>query len=112
MEFAWLLLIISGLMEPCWVYTMEKSNNFKKINFATLTLVLVAVDIYLLSVAMKTIGAGTSYAVWTGIGAVFTLIMGVFIFKDPASKKTVFFVFLIIVGIVGLNLVSGGALDG
>ena len=109
MDIVWLLIIVAGLLEPCWVYTMEKSDNFKDLKWAAVTILIVAVDLILLSQAMEVLGPGTSYAIWTGIGAICTLIMGIALFDDSASWIRVIFVMLIIAGIVGLNLTSGGA---
>ncbi|MBO6084595.1 MAG: multidrug efflux SMR transporter [Candidatus Methanomethylophilaceae archaeon] len=106
---AWPFLIIAGLMEPMWVYTMERSESFRNVPWSAATVVILVVDIYLLSVAMQTVGAGMSYAVWTGIGAVFTFLMGVFLYKEPVKPVRVILIMMIIAGIVGLNLTSGGA---
>ncbi len=108
MEIAWILLIIAGLMELCWVYTLEKSEHFHRISYALATVVLIVVDLGILSVAMQDIGAGVSYAVWAGIGAITTLIMGVAIYRDPVSPARVFFAVLLIAGIVGLHMTTGG----
>ena len=104
---AWLLLIVAGLMEPCWVYTMERSDDFRIIKWDIATVVITAVDMYLLAVAMETIGAGFSYAIWTGIGAVMTFLMGIFIYHEKVSYIRVLLIMVIIGGIVGLNLAGG-----
>lgn len=108
MGVAWVLLLIAGLMEPCWVYTMERSERFRRRGFAAATVVLIAVDLCILSVAMEPIGAGVAYAVWAGIGAVATFVMGAVLFGDPVSPARVFFVVLLIAGVVGLHAVTGG----
>ena len=109
MDVAWILIIIAGVMEPMWVYTLERSDNFKDVRWALLTIAIVIVDLYLLSVSMQTLGAGLSYAVWTGIGAVTTFLMGIALFKESTSWMRVICIFVIIIGIIGLNIVSGGA---
>ena len=109
MDIAWILIIIAGMMEPMWVYTLERSDDFKDIKWALLTVAIVIIDLYLLSVSMQALGAGLSYAVWTGIGAVTTFLMGIALFKESTSWIRVACIFVIIVGIVGLNIVSGGA---
>lgn len=109
MDIAWILIIIAGIMEPMWVYTLERSDDFKDIKWALLTVAIVIIDLYLLSISMQTLGAGLSYAVWTGIGAVTTFLMGIALFKESTSWIRVACIFVIIVGIVGLNIVSGGA---
>ena len=110
MDIAWILIVIAGILEPVWVYTLERSDNFRERKWALLTVLVVIVDLYLLSVSMETLGAGMSYAIWTGIGAVTTFIMGVAIFKESTSWIRVGCIFVIIAGIVGLNLVSGGVI--
>jgi len=110
MDIAWILIVIAGILEPVWVYTLERSDNFRDRMWASLTVLVVIADLYLLSVAMETLGAGMSYAVWTGIGAVTTFLMGVAIFKESTSWIRIACIFVIIAGIVGLNLVSGGVI--
>lgn len=112
MDIAWLIIIIAGLMEPMWVYTMERSEKFRILKWDIATAVIMIVDLYLLSVAMQTIGAGLSYAIWTGIGAISTFILGAFVYEEKVTKLRILFIFLIIAGIVGLNLASGGILNG
>ena len=109
MDIAWILIIIAGVMEPMWVYTLQRSDNFRDVKWAALTIAIVIIDLYLLSVSMQTIGAGLSYAIWTGIGAVTTFLMGIALFKESTSWIRVICIFVIIAGIVGLNVVSGGA---
>ena len=109
MDIAWILIIIAGIMEPMWVYTLQRSDNFRDVKWAALTIAIVIIDLYLLSVSMQTIGAGLSYAIWTGIGAVTTFLMGIALFKESTSWIRVICIFVIIAGIVGLNVVSGGA---
>ena len=109
MDITWILIIIAGVMEPMWVYTLQRSDNFRDVKWAALTIAIVIIDLYLLSVSMQTIGAGLSYAIWTGIGAVTTFLMGIALFKESTSWIRVICIFVIIAGIVGLNVVSGGA---
>lgn len=104
MEIAWVYLIVAGLLEPCWVITMKKSEGFRKIDWAAATVLIMAASLYLLSLAMSAFGAGTSYAVWTGIGAICTLGIGIALYGESVSVKRIFFILLIVAGIVGLNL--------
>ena len=108
MELAWIILIVAGLMEPCWVYTMERSEHFRNLGFTLATIVLLCVDLVILSVAMESIGTGVSYAVWAGIGAVVTFIMGCVVYHDKASPSRIMFAVFLIIGIVGLHLTTGG----
>ena len=110
--FAWPFLIIAGFLEPAWVYTMERSDNFRRMKWSAATVLIVAVDIYLLSVAMQTVGAGLSYAIWTGIGAVITFLMGIVLYREPVKLIRCVLIAMIIAGIVGLNLTTGGIIDG
>ena len=109
MEIAWILIVIAGLLEPCWIYTMERSDGFRDVRWTVLTVIVVIVDLYLLSVAMQTIGTGMSYAVWTGIGAIGAVIMGIFVYKEKATFLRMILILMIVAGIAGLNLTAGGA---
>ena len=109
MDIAWILIVIAGLLEPCWLFTMERSEGFRNVRWTVLTAIVVAADLYLLSVAMQTIGTGLSYAVWTGIGAIGAVIMGVFVYKEKATFLRMFLILMIVAGITGLNLTAGGA---
>ncbi len=109
MDVAWAIIVIAGFLEPCWVYTLERSDNLRDVKWALLTVAIVVVDLYLLSVAMVPLGAGTAYAVWTGIGAIVTLIMGLILYDESASLVRMMFILMIVAGIVGLNVTAGGA---
>ena len=109
MDIAWILIVVAGLLEPCWLFTMERSEGFRNVRWTVLTIIVVAVDLYLLSVAMQTIGTGLSYAVWTGIGAIGAVIMGVFVYKEKATFLRMILILMIVAGIAGLNLTAGGA---
>jgi quaternary ammonium compound-resistance protein SugE len=109
MDIAWILIIIAGLLEPCWLFTMERSESFRNIGWTIATVIVLIADLYLLSVAMQTIGAGMSYAIWTGIGAIGAVIMGIFVYKEKATSIRMGLILLIVIGIVGLNLTAGGA---
>lgn len=107
-DIAWLLLIVAGLLEPVWVYAMERSDGFKKPSWLLAMTVVLVADIYMLSVVMKSLGPGISYAVWTGIGAVFTFLMGVAIYKEKVTAVRCALIMTIVAGIVGINLTTGG----
>ena len=109
MDLAWILIIAAGLLEPCWIYTMERSDSFRDIGWTVMTLIVVAADLYLLSVAMQTLGAGLSYAIWTGIGAIGAVIMGIMVYREKVTWMRIGLIMLIIIGITGLNLTAGGA---
>jgi len=106
---AWFLLIIAGLFEVGFTSCLSKAKETSGTTsmwwiigfFASLTL-----SMYLLYRATQTLPMGTAYAVWTGIGAVGTVLMGIFVFNEPAEFWRVFFIFTLIASIVGLKFVS------
>ena len=101
---AYIWLIIGGLLEPTWVLAMKRSNNFKDKKWTVITAFLVVASPFFLSLAMKEIPVGTAYAVWTGIGAIGTTALGALLYKESVERKRLFFIFVIIVGAVGLGL--------
>jgi quaternary ammonium compound-resistance protein SugE len=103
---AWIFLIVAGLLEPCWAVSMKKSNGFKDIRWTIATFIFLAVSLYLLFMAMSSLPAGTAYAVWTGIGAVCTLIAGIVLFKETATVLRIFFAVLTVAGIIGLYVTA------
>ncbi|MHC5251210.1 DMT family transporter [Listeria kieliensis] len=104
---AWIYLVIAGLCEMCFVVTMKLSQGFKKLWFSVLTIVFMCGSFFLLSHALKTIPIGTGYAIWTGIGAVGSVIMGMLLFKEKKSVMKIFFITMIIAGVIGLKLSAG-----
>lgn len=104
---AWIYLIIAGLLEPCWAVCMKRSDRFRNVPWAVATVVFLAASLYLLFLAMASFPVGLAYAIWTGIGAVCTLIAGMILFKEPADVRRMFFAVLTIAGIIGLYLTAG-----
>ncbi|EUJ30737.1 small multidrug resistance protein [Listeria floridensis FSL S10-1187] len=104
---AWVYLIIAGLCEMSFVVTMKLSHGFKKLGYSIITILFMACSFFLLSHALKTIPIGTGYAIWTGIGAVGSVLMGMFFFKEKKSVMKIFFIAMIVAGVVGLKLTSG-----
>ena len=103
---AWVVLILAGLFEIVWAYSMKLSEGFTKLTPSLITLFFMVLSFGLLAYAMKTLPLGTAYAVWTGIGAVGTVLMGIFVFKEPATFLRLFFIATLIGSIVGLKAVS------
>ena len=103
---AWGYLAIAGLFEIAWAIGLKYSDGFSKLVPSVLTALAMAVSVWMLSIAMKTIPVGTAYAVWTGIGAVGVAILGMFLFGESREILRLVFLFLIVTGIVGLKLVS------
>jgi len=100
----WVLLIIAGLFEVAFVISMKLSDGFKNIKYTVLTVIFAALSFFLLSLALKDIAVGTGYAVWTGIGAAGSVLLGMYIFQEKKSRKKLFFLSCIIMGVVGLKL--------
>jgi len=100
----WIILIIAGLFEIAWAIGIKYSEGFTKPIPSILTLICMIISFGLLSYSVKHIPIGTAYAVWTGIGAVGTAILGIFLFQESKEFLRMFFIFLIIVGIIGLRL--------
>lgn len=102
----WVILFIASLFEICWAIGLKYSDGFSKFWPSVFTLVTMALSVVLLGVAMKHIPVGTAYAVWVGIGAVGTAILGIYLFHDPANLGRVLSLALIIIGIIGLKLAT------
>lgn len=102
----WLILIAAGVFEVVFVITMKLSDGFKKHLYTILTIVAAALSLVLLSIALKYIPVGTGYAVWTGIGAAGSVLVGMTLFKEKKSTMKILFLSFIIMGVVGLKFVS------
>lgn len=103
---AWTLLVIAGLFEVGWAIGLKYTEGFTRLWPSLWTVTAMVVSIVLLGLALKSIPVGTGYAVWTGIGAVGTAILGIVLFGDPATALRIGCIALIVCGIVGLKLVS------
>ena len=103
---AWLLLIIAGLFEIGWAVGLKYTEGFTRFWPSVGTLTAMTLSVVLLGVAMKTLPVGTSYAVWVGVGAVGTAILGMVLFGEPATAARLFSLGLIVAGIVGLKLTT------
>lgn len=104
---AWIYLIIAGLFEMGWPLGFKLADTYPKYFYLFITLAVVSMGLsgYFLYTAQKSIPIGTAYVIWTGIGAIGTVIMGILFFHDTASMLRLFFLTLIVIGIVGLKLV-------
>ncbi|WP_088809206.1 MULTISPECIES: multidrug efflux SMR transporter [Listeria] len=103
----WLFLFIAGVCEMAFVITMKFSNGFKNVKYSILTILFMAASFFLLSLSLKTIPIGTGYAIWTGIGAVGSVLAGMILFKERKSTLKLLFITMIIAGVIGLKLTSG-----
>ncbi|WP_440989880.1 quaternary ammonium compound efflux SMR transporter SugE [Haloarchaeobius baliensis] len=100
---SWGILVVAGLFEIAWAVGLEYSEGFSKPVPSALTVLALAISMLLLARAVESLPVGTAYAVWTGIGAVGTAILGVLLFDEPATLARAGFVGLIVAGIVGLH---------
>ena len=99
-------MLVAGLLEVGWAIGLKYTEGFTKLWPSALTLTAMTASVVLLGMAMKTLPVGTSYAVWVGVGAVGTAILGMVLFGEPASAGRVASLGLIVAGIVGLKLAS------
>jgi quaternary ammonium compound-resistance protein SugE len=103
---SWLILIFAGLFEIGFTTCLKLSQNFTNLKWSIGFFICITASFILLNKATQLIPLGTGYAVWTGIGAVGTVIIGILFFKEPYFFWRMFFIFLLIGSIVGLKLVS------
>ncbi|BAH07228.1 quaternary ammonium compound efflux SMR transporter SugE [Clostridium kluyveri] len=102
----WLLLIVAGIFEVCWAVGLKYSQGFTKLVPSILTILGMIASFYFLSLALKNLPLGTAYAIWTGIGTVGTVILGIILFKEPIEIIRLICIGFIVIGIIGLKLVS------
>lgn len=103
---AWITLFFAGLLETGWAIGLKHTEGFTKVVPSVATIILMAGSFYLLSRSLTTLPIGTAYAVWTGIGAVGTVIAGIVFFGESRSILRLLCIFLIVAGIIGLKVCS------
>ena len=103
---AWIILLIAGLFEAAWAIGLEYSDGLTNPLPTLGTIVALVISMVLLARSVRVLSIGTAYAVWTGIGASTTAILGIYLFNESASYDRLFFIFVIVAGIVGLQIVS------
>jgi quaternary ammonium compound-resistance protein SugE len=103
---SWLYLALAGLLEIVWAVGLKYTEGFTRLWPSVLTLAAMIASVWFLALALKTIPVGTGYAVWTGIGAVGTAILGIVLFAEPATALRLLCIGLIVAGILGLKLAS------
>jgi quaternary ammonium compound-resistance protein SugE len=102
----WLILITAGLFEIVWAIGLKYTEGFSRFWPSALTLAAMAVSVGLLGIAMKGLPVGTAYAIWVGVGAVGTAILGIILFGEPANPARLLSLALIVCGIIGLKLAT------
>ena len=103
---AWVVLLVAGLLEMGWAIGLKYTEGFTKFWPSVGTAISMILSVVLLGWAMRSLPVGTAYAVWTGIGAVGTVILGIVLFHEPANAARLACVGLIVAGILGLKLTS------
>lgn len=103
---SWIILVIAGLFEIGWAIGLKYTEGFSRLWPTVGTVTAMVISVGLLGVAMRDLPVGTAYAVWTGIGAVGTVILGIVLMGDPANAARLVCVGLILCGIIGLKLTS------
>lgn len=104
---AWFILVVAGILEVAWAATLPSTQGFTRAAPTVAFVALLAASMYLLSRATNTIPLGTAYAVWVGIGAAGTTLVGIVVHDDPASLARVGFLALLVVSVVGLKVAHG-----
>ena len=103
---AWVYLLVAGGFEIVWATGLKYTDGFSRLWPSVGTVAAISVSMVFLALALRAIPIGTAYAIWTGIGAVGVAIMGIILFNEPRDAMRLFFIFVIIAGIVGLKLSS------
>ena len=101
---AWILLFVAAGFEVAWAGTMKLTEGFTRLWPSLLNLACMGCSVFLIETAAKVLPVGTAYAVWTGIGAVGAVVLGILVYHEPVSALRLLFLFFIIAGIIGLNL--------
>ena len=105
---SWMILFVAGLFEIVWAIGLQYSDGLSEPIPTAGTVAALIISMVLLARAVQDLPIGTAYAVWTGIGAVGTASLGIVLFDEPATSARLLFISVIIFGIVGLHVVSGG----
>lgn len=103
---AWVFLFLAGLFEVVWAISLKYTQGFTRLYPTIITVAGMAISFYLLSVALRTLPIGTAYAVWTGIGALGTVIVGMLFLGESRDVMRIVFLLLLVTGIVGLKVTA------
>jgi len=102
----WIILILAGLFETGWAIGLKYTDGFTRLWPTVWTGIAMAISLWLLGIALKTLPVGTAYSVWVGVGAVGTVILGIALLEEPANAARLISVALIILGIIGLKFAT------
>ena len=103
---AWIVLVLAGMFEVIWAYSMKMSEGFTRFVPSVITLIFMVLSFALLAYAMRTLPLGTAYTIWTGIGAVGSFLLGIFVLGEPTSALRMLAAVLIISGLVLMKVAS------
>jgi quaternary ammonium compound-resistance protein SugE len=103
---AWLILFLAGLFETGWAIGLKYTDGFTRLWPTVWTVFAMIISLWLLGIAVKSLPVGTAYSVWVGVGAVWTVVLGIVLLGEPANAARLISVGLIIAGIIGLKLAS------
>lgn len=105
-QYAWAILVVAGLFEMGWAVGLKNTQGFTRLGWTVATAIMIAISMGLLGVAARYLPLGTAYAVWTGIGAVGTVVLGMVLFGEPAALGRMACLALIVTGILGLKFLG------
>ena len=103
---AWIMLAVAGLLEIGWAVGLKYTDGFTRLGPTAATVAAMVASMVLLGLAIRTLPVGTAYAVWTGIGTVGTVLLGILLFGESAEPMRLLFIAMIVAGIIGLKLVT------
>ncbi|VAX45839.1 DMT family transporter [Acinetobacter calcoaceticus] len=103
---AWAILILAGVFEIIWAYSMKMSEGFTRLTPSIITVVFMILSVVLLSISMKTLPLGTAYTVWTGIGAIGSFLVGIFFLNEPIGAMRMIAAVLIVSGLILMKISS------
>jgi quaternary ammonium compound-resistance protein SugE len=103
---AWVFLFLAGLFEVVWAISLKYTQGFTRLYPTIITVAGMAISFYFLSAALRTLPIGTAYAIWTGIGALGTVIVGMLFLGEPRDVMRIVFLLLLVTGIVGLKVTA------
>ncbi|MBO6257224.1 quaternary ammonium compound efflux SMR transporter SugE [bacterium] len=102
----WIILLIAGFFEVAWAIGLKYSHGFSQLIPSVITVICMIASFYFLALSLKHLPLGTAYAVWTGIGTIGTVILGIILFKEPVSFMRFLCIAFVLTGIVGLKLIT------
>ena len=103
---AWAILILAGIFDIIWAYSMKMSEGFTRLTPSVVTIIFMILSVVLLSMSMRTLPLGTAYTIWTGIGAIGSFVVGIIILNEPITAMRMIAAVLIVSGLVLMKLSS------